>query len=100
MRRPSGYATITSPDKGFANFDHARVEVIKAGTFETDTVQCGHCNRHMHIKPKMDPADMGGLCKQCMKFECPNCVGKGCTPFEKKLEAMERRDIALRSYGI
>jgi hypothetical protein len=48
----------------------------------------------------MDPADMGGLCKICMKFECPKCLGKGCTPFEKKLEIIENRERILRSYGL
>jgi hypothetical protein len=67
---------------------------------EMDTATCFHCNTVVHIKPFMDPADMGGLCKQCMKFICPSCVGGGCTPFEKKLEAVEVRDRALRSYGM
>ena len=67
---------------------------------ECDTQTCNHCNKVVHIKHKMDPADMGGLCKQCMKFICPKCVGFSCTPFEKKLEAVEARERALRSYGI
>jgi len=85
MFRPGGYAFTFSPDG-----------VQK----EMDTATCGHCNSVLHIKPFMDPADMGGLCKQCMKFICPKCVDLGCTPFEKKLDQWEARDRALRSYGI
>lgn len=100
MRNPQGYAVITGVDTQTVNFDRLRCETIPAGTFEIDTFSCGHCGRVVHVKPRMDPATMGGLCRQCMKFECPACVGKGCTPLEKKLDAMEKRDRALRSYGI
>lgn len=85
MRNPGGYAYI---------FDESGIRK------ERDTATCFHCNRVVHIRPKMDPADMGGLCKLCMKFICPKCVGFGCTPFEKKLEAWESRDRAIRSYGL
>ncbi len=100
MRKPGGYAVIVTPESATVNFDGLRCESIPAGTFEVDTVMCGHCGRMMHIKPRMDPADMGGLCKACMKFECPSCVGKGCYPLEKKIEQAEKREIAYRSYGL
>ena len=102
MRKPQGYAVITSPERSSVIFDREvkpRCEEIGAGMHEVDTASCGHCNRVMHIKPFMDPADMGGLCKICMKFTCPKCVDLGCTPFEKKLELAEKRGRALRSYG-
>lgn len=69
-------------------------------TQERSTFTCCHCNRIVFVKPKCDPADLGGMCKRCMKLECPDCVGKGCLPFEKQLEQKEKRDIALRSYGV
>src|ERR1700722_11982274 len=100
MRNPGGYVVITSPETQRVRFDRLRCEEIRSGTFEADTITCFHCSRIIHIKPRMDPADMGGLCKICMKFICPACVGLGCTPFEKRLEAMEKRDIARRSYGV
>ena len=85
MRRPGGYAVITGPD----------------GTVEADTFTCFHCQRIVHVPPKADPAQLGGMCYQCMKLVCPRCVGLGdCSPFERKLEAMERRADALRSYGV
>lgn len=64
---------------------------------EHDTFTCGHCCKVVFVKPKCDPADLGGLCKQCMKLVCPDCVGKGCDPLEKKLERAEARDRFLRS---
>lgn len=83
--RPQGYATMVSPE----------------GTVECDTFTCGHCQFVMHVKPKADPADMGGLCKQCMKLICPKCVNKlVCSPWEKTMVEMEAKDRALRSYGI
>ena len=100
MLRPGGYVQIVSPTETVVQFDGFRCETIGAGVFEIDTQSCFHCNRIVHIKPRMDPADMGGLCKVCMKYICPSCVGQGCSPFEKKLEQMEKRAIALRSYGL
>lgn len=99
MRNPHGYAVITSPTRWRGNFDHFHCEVIEEGTTEIDTATCNHCNRVVHIKPRMDPADMGGLCKQCMKFICPWCLDKGCTPWEEVMRRQEARTEALRSYG-
>lgn len=66
---------------------------------EMDTFTCAHCNHIVHIKPKCNPDELGGNCRLCMKMVCPRCVDLGCTPFEKKLEQMEARDRAIRSYG-
>lgn len=100
MRNPGGYVTIVSPETSVANFDKFRCETISAGTFEADTFTCVHCNRVMHVKPKAPMDEFGSMCRNCMKMVCPTCANGPCIPFEKKLEAMERRDIALRSYGI
>lgn len=83
MRKAQGYAVITDP----------------SGIKEADTFSCGHCNAVTHVKPKADPADVGGLCKCCMKLICPNCVGKSCTPLMKRIEQEEARYHARRSYG-
>lgn len=89
MRNAQGFACITDPDEGIR---------------ECDTVTCFHCQYVVHVKPKMDPADMGGLCKLCMKLICPRCVGKECSPFLKRVELEERifesRMAARRSYGL
>jgi hypothetical protein len=67
----------------------------------TDTFTCGHCNCVVLVPAKADPAAIGGMCHQCMKLICPACVEAAvCTPFEAKLEAIERRADALRSYGL
>lgn len=80
MRNAQGYARITSPE----------------GVSECDTFTCFHCQRLTHVKPKCDPAELGGLCKVCMKLICSNCVGKSCTPFLKTIERMEARYHARR----
>ena len=86
MRNPQGYATTVEPGKG---------------TIEEDTFTCGHCNGLQFVKPREDPATMGGMCKMCMKLICSTCAGHpGCTPFEKRLEAMEARDRLRRAAGV
>lgn len=84
MLRPQGYATLTGPD----------------GVVECDTSVCAHCNAITHVKPRQDPATIGGLCKCCMGLICPRCVGGECVPFMKKIERWEQRNHALRSYGL
>ncbi len=82
MRRPQGYGIETRDGKVIG---------------EEDSFTCGHCNTIVFVKPRQDPADMGGLCKLCMRLTCPVCAGKAsCDPFEKKLERMESRDRFLR----
>lgn len=84
MRRPGGYLIGVSP----------------AGVRECDTFTCSHCQHIVFVKPKCDPADMGGFCQVCGTLICELCVGKGCTPWEKQMERAEARDAALRSYGL
>jgi hypothetical protein len=76
MRNPGGYAFTFDP----------------GGTRqEADSFTCFHCNHVVIVKPKCDPADLGGMCRLCMKMVCPTCVDVGsCDPFEKKLERSEK----------
>lgn len=97
--RPQGFAEVTTPDGGRITLDGYQCDEARIGVNRYDTTTCFHCNRITHIKSKMDPAEMGGMCKICMKLICKFCLDGGCTPFEAKLEAMEKRDIARRSYG-
>lgn len=84
MRKPGGYAQVIGPGQ----------------TKEIDTFTCHHCNKIVHVKAMADPADIGGMCKMCMQFICPQCLGQGCTPFEKKLLEMEAVGANRRmSYG-
>ena len=78
--RPQGYARIDEPDKAVR---------------EADTCTCFHCGRVWHVRPRCDPADLGGYCTVCAKIVCWACTGKGCDPLEEKLRRMEAR----KSYG-
>lgn len=100
MRNPGGYTFITSPEGVTINFDRFRCEKLPQGVFEADTFTCIHCNRVMHVKPKANMDEFGSMCRNCMKMVCPTCANGSCTPFMKKLEEIERRDRALRSYGL
>lgn len=59
-------------------------------TKEMATFSCAHCNSIRHVKPRCDPADLGGLCKSCMGVICERCLGQGCTPLEKRIEQQEK----------
>jgi len=79
MRRPGGYSIITDP----------------IGTVEEDTYTCGHCQQIVFVKPRCDPADMGGRCNCCDKLLCKDCsyrmfnLGHGCVPLEEHLNRVE-----------
>lgn len=99
MRNPHGYATIV----GDLRKDEPTVveRGIRHTEAEIDTYTCSHCNAVKHVPPRCDPADLGGLCKQCMGLICPRCVDKQiCVPWEKQMQEMEAREHSLRSYGL
>jgi hypothetical protein len=85
MRNPGGYSIIIEPGKP---------------DLEQETFTCKHCNRVVFVEPFMDAADFGGRCTLCDGLICPDCVGKGCDPFEEKLKRMEAQHEARKSYGI
>lgn len=80
MRNPGGCATWTGE------------QVV-----ECDTFTCAHCNTVVFVPPRAAPAESGGFCRLCMKLICGPCSDHGCTPFEKKLEAMEAREAWRRA---
>ena len=84
MRKPQGYACVTSPE----------------GVREADTFTCAHCQRITHVKAGAKPEDLGGLCKQCMGLICPRCVGRACRPFERWLEIVEAKYERNRRLGL
>jgi hypothetical protein len=54
----------------------------------TESFTCCHCNRPTAI----DRAAPVAMCHNCFRRVCNRCHAKGtCTPFEKKLERIERR---------
>lgn len=72
-----GYAIVTDPS---------------APDQEFDTITCAHDQRVVFLK-----RDPGGWCLKCMKAICGPCADRGvCTPFEKALEAFEKRDMRKR----
>lgn len=91
----AGYATITAPD---------------APLVEYDTRTCGHCQRVVFVKPGSGGTvyllprvgggwreEMGCGCRVCMKPVCLQCHHIGtCTPWERRLDASERRDRLRR----
>lgn len=81
MRNAGGYAVISDPEMGLS---------------EADTFTCCHCNRVTVVKPKSSPDEFGSMCRLCMKMVCAKCAGQGCTPFEKRLEAIEAEDRKRR----
>lgn len=82
MRWQRGQASVTSPES----------------TRECDTFTCAHCQRIVFVPVKQKPEDMGGLCRICDGLVCPQCVGKGCTPWEEAMRRIEARSAALNSY--
>lgn len=83
----AGYGTITGPC-GTVNY-------------EADTATCRHCNYVWIVRStKGTDADPGGWCGMCSALICKRCAGKGCTPFERRLDQMEARDRSLRTMGL
>lgn len=100
MRNPGGYAVITTQGPTRVNFDRLRCENLGEGTFEVDTYTCIHCEHVIHVKPGAIPEELGSMCRNCMEMVCPGCAPGPCIPWLKKLDMAERRDAAIRSYGL
>lgn len=88
-RRGLGYATISHPERKLV---------------EMDTVLCAHCQFMIMLHDrtgKRTDLDVGGFCRQCMASVCGPCADLGsCTPFEKAVEASERRGRLLEAIGV
>ena len=85
MRRPGGVGTIMDPN-------------VAAPFQERDTFTCGHCQYVVFVPPQANPADIGGLCKQCMTLICPTCVGRMvCVTWEQMIEMQEAKGRTFRS---
>lgn len=98
MRKPGGYAIVTTPEPARLNLDGFRCEEIAAGVYEADTFTCVHCNRVVHVAARSRGDEY--FCRNCMARICPPCADHPCMPFLKKLEQMEAREAARRSYGV
>ena len=98
MRRPGGYAVITSPVATRVNFDGVRFQEIGPGVFETDTFTCCHCNKMQHVPARSQGDDY--FCRNCMAPICGPCADHPCIPFMKKVEAREEQDRKMRCIGV
>ena len=99
MRNPQGCATIVGDLS--AGDTTVGEDGLRHTEAEIDTFTCGHCMAIKHVMPRCDPADLGGLCKQCMSLVCNRCYAKGtCTPWEEEMARSEAKGAALRSYGL
>ena len=96
MFKPQGQATLVG---NLSSLGGPKTSLELDG--EVDTFTCNHCQFIVHVPPRADPSNVGGLCRQCMGLICPKCVARGnCTPWEQTMEKMEAREDALRSYGL
>lgn len=97
MRNAGGYGQLICHDERAVAWDSNNRTVGR----ECDTFSCKHCNRVVFVNSREMAADIGGFCKCCTGLICGPCVDAGtCTPLEKRLQEMERRADALRSYGM
>ena len=82
-----GYMRISGPD---------------GGGMEADVVTCSHCRKVIPVKPDQGRSYMRlDLCRQCMGHMCRGCAAQlRCEPFEKRLEAIERREALRRKAGV
>jgi hypothetical protein len=96
MRKPGGYAVLVSPESQVVNFDGMRRERVDPGSNEYDCFTCAHCNRIIHVRARANPDEFGSMCRNCMKMVCPTCADQGCTPFLKKIDEAEEREIRYR----
>jgi len=65
-------------------------------SIERDTITCPHCNSIFFIKPGASASEAGGYCALCNAPICTRCCGKTCVPFEKRLDAVEKRGVDRR----
>lgn len=68
------------------------VETGPFGSVTVETFTCSHCNVCGEVRGRKSHELLGVTCQACFALICPSCakVAK-CEPFEKKLEAIEKR---------
>lgn len=64
--------------------------VLDGRMSEHDTLTCSHCGMP-YVMPAKPAPPTGGFCRVCMKAVCDACVGKSCTPFERRMDLAEKR---------
>ncbi len=69
-------------------------------TEEMDTCTCKHCNKVWYVRGTAIKSNPGGWCRMCMAPICPQCAGKECVPFLKKLDEYEAKQKFYREAGL
>lgn len=58
---------------------------------ESDTFTCAHTGRVVEVTRQSVPGVDYDFCRNCMKPIAKQAIGKGCLPFEKRIEQYEKR---------
>ncbi len=68
---------------------------------EQHAFTCCHCSKVTMVPEGVKIEAVSDICRNCWKLHClrSGCCDR-CTPFLKKIEAMEDRDRSLRSMGL
>jgi hypothetical protein len=71
---------------------------------EVMTSTCVHCAKITDIQSRKRMLDVVDICRQCMRLICADCAGKPCSPWQKKIEAIEesayRQEQFRKSMGV
>lgn len=81
--RADGYIIVVEPDRP---------------TFEADTAQCVHCEKHWMIQ--RGSGIRRGFCLRCSGPTCGSARCQRCLPFEAQLEASLRREALAKAMGL
>ncbi len=79
MRKPASYLVSEDPDP-------TKSKGQKVIT-EQDFYWCCHCGAHRQCAPFVEPLN---FCRNCMQPHCDRSRCFTCTPFEKKLDLIEK----------
>lgn len=58
---------------------------------ENSTSTCKHCQRITDIPSQREMMKHVDICRQCMGLICLECAGKPCTPWQRRIDEMEKR---------
>lgn len=86
MRRAFGYAFLTDRESG---------KIVG----ECSTFTCARCSRLVHVKPKCDPAELGGVDYRSGRLICAPCVNSEVALWEERLIRLEAEIERTRFAG-
>lgn len=68
-------------------------------TTEVHSSKCKHCGTFTEFPSMRKMMEYIDFCRVCMEPICLGCVGKGCTPLMKKIDAMERAAYERKQFA-